>query len=122
MIPYSPSDHYLESIQALRNLVFNYLISLVPILANIPQIMTEEVRSAVPRVKWTNHETDALVDYFHEHRSEGAQGGKFKDTTYNAAAMHIQPLYVSGKPKDGKSIKTKWNAVSPLYWISQIIG
>jgi len=84
--------------------------------------MTEEVWSAVPRVKWTDCETNALMDYLYEHCSEGAQGGNFKDITYNAAAMHIQPLYVSGKPKDGKSIKTKWNVVSLLYWISQIIG
>jgi len=88
----------------------------------IPQIITAEVWSAVPRINWTNHETDALMDYLHKHCSEGNLGGKFKDTTYNAAAMHIQLFYISEKPKVGKSIKTKWNTISLLYWNLKIIS
>jgi len=46
---------------------------------------------------------------------EGSQGGKFKDTIYNAAAAHLQPLPAGGKLKDGKSVKGKWGQVSKIY-------
>ena len=66
-------------------------------------------------MRWTDPEVDAMVDYLHEHCSEGAQGGKFKNVTYNAAAVHIQPLLVSSKAKDGKSVKSKFSQVRALH-------
>ncbi|KAG9312344.1 hypothetical protein JVU11DRAFT_7661 [Chiua virens] len=56
-----------------------------------------------------------MVAYLHEHRLEGAQGGKFKQSTFNAAAVHIQPLLVSSKAKDGSSIKTKFSQLRATY-------
>ena len=65
----------------------------------------------ISRVRWADCEIDALVQYLHEHHSKAAPGGKFKDVTFNAAAVHIQPLLMSGKIKNGKSIKSKYGQV-----------
>ncbi|KAG8215852.1 hypothetical protein J3R82DRAFT_7798, partial [Butyriboletus roseoflavus] len=62
--------------------------------------------------KWTNQETDALVDFLAEYHSECGDGANFKDVTFNAAALHIKALLVSDKPKDMKSIRYKWRQVS----------
>ena len=80
------------------------LINLVQILSQVSRIMAEEGWSVIPRARWADHKIDVLVQYLHEHRSEAAPGGKFKDVTFNAAAVHIQPLLVSSDVKDGKSI------------------
>ena len=73
--------------------------------------MTEEGQLVIPRARWADCEIDVLVWYLHEHHSEAAPGGKFKDVTFNAAAVHVQPLLVSGKVKDDKSIKSKYGQV-----------
>ncbi|KAG8215089.1 hypothetical protein J3R82DRAFT_8510, partial [Butyriboletus roseoflavus] len=57
-------------------------------------------------------EIDALVDFLVEHCSEHGDGANFKDMTFNAAASHIKPLLISGKPKDVTSIWYKWGQVS----------
>jgi len=77
--------------------------------------MASELRQGAPRGKWIEYVINALIDYLHAHRSEGSQGGKFKDTTYNAAAAHLQPLLAGGKLKDGKGVKGKWGQVSKTY-------
>lgn len=63
------------------------------------------------RVHWTDEEISALVDYLHDHRSEG-EGGSFKKQTYQGAVSHIQPLHKQGGPKDGTSVKEKFTKVS----------
>ena len=109
MIPLS--DPYLEHIDAHRKLIHMQLINLVQILSQVSRIMAEEGRSVIPRARWAGHKIDVLVQYLHEHCSEAAPGGKFKDVTFNVAAVHIHPLLVSGNVKDGKSIKSKYGQV-----------
>ncbi|KAH7917262.1 hypothetical protein BV22DRAFT_980834, partial [Leucogyrophana mollusca] len=60
---------------------------------------------------WNNAETDALVDYLHEHRGERGDGGGFKEQTYNAAAIAIAIHRTAGPEKTGKMVLTKWNAI-----------
>ncbi|KAG9310665.1 hypothetical protein JVU11DRAFT_9253 [Chiua virens] len=109
------TDHYLEQVEAHRQRVCAQLLHLVKILTKTSEIMAEEHRSAL-RARWSDPEIAAMVDYLHEHRSEGAQGGKFKQSAFNAVAVHIQPLLVSGKAKDGSSVKTKFSQVCALHF------
>lgn len=69
---------------------------------------------AKERVHWTDEEISALVDYLHEHRSEG-EGGSFKKQTFQGAVSHLQPLRKHGGPKDATSIKEKFTKVSDNY-------
>ena len=109
------TDHYLERAEAQRHHIHQQLISLVGLLTKTSELMASELRQGAPRGKWIEYVINALIDYLHAHRSEGSQGGKFKDTTYNAAAAHLQPLLAGGKLKDGKSVKGKWGQVSKTY-------
>ena len=102
---------HVEHIDAHRKLVHTQLINLVQILSQVSRIMAEEGQSVIPRARWADREINVFVQYLHMHHSEAAPGGKFKDVTFNVAAVHIQPLLVSGKVKDGKSIKSKYGQV-----------
>jgi hypothetical protein len=62
------------------------------------------------RVHWTDEEISALVEFLHQHRSEG-EGGSFKKQTYQAATSHLQTFHRIGGPKDANSVKEKFNKV-----------
>ena len=68
------------------------------------------------KARWTEEEVDSLVEYLVEHNSKWGDGANFKEVTYRAAATHLGPLLASGKPKDTKSIKYKWDQVSWMYY------
>ena len=66
------------------------------------------------KARWSDGETDALVEYLMEHRSKCGDGANFKNTTFQATATHLVPLLQDGKPKDAKSVKYKWSQVCLL--------
>lgn len=106
-------DPHIQRADIHRQLIINHIRTTVSLLGRSIQEMAQEAQSA-GKAKWSEAEVDALVDYLHEHRSERADGGNFKDVTYSAAATMLQPLLVSGRPKDTKSVKYKWSAVSRI--------
>ncbi|KAL4066041.1 hypothetical protein J3A83DRAFT_4262302 [Scleroderma citrinum] len=67
------------------------------------------------QAKWTSIKTNKLLDYLHEHHSEQTDGGNFKDSTYNAAVVFLQPFLKKGRSKDMKSIKYKWGILRHHY-------
>ena len=65
------------------------------------------------RENWDDEaETTAFVEYLWEHRSEGGDGGTFKDVTMRAAAEHIADKRTMGPIKLVKHCKIKYSAVS----------
>ena len=66
------------------------------------------------KAQWSDQETTQLIQYLHQHRSEGGDGGAFKGPTLNAAALHLASLRTpdaSGDPKTAKQVKNKWDGV-----------
>ena len=61
---------------------------------------------------WNEAETAAFIEYLWEHRSEGGDGGTFKDVTMRAAAEHIADKHTIGPIKQLKHCKTKYSRVS----------
>jgi hypothetical protein len=115
MIQSLPTSRYLERANEHRQLVFSQIKYLIIILYNTVDIMSQDAQSVQGgKARWTEQEIDALVDFLVEHHAERGDGTNFKDVTLNAAAAHLRPLLVSGKLKDGKSIKYKWGQVSSL--------
>jgi len=114
-------DRYLRQADAHRQHIRQQLQCLVTILQSISTTVGQEMEATSNNQKglvqavWTTIETDKLLDYLHEHRSQWGDGGNFKDSTYNAAALALQPFLKSGRPKDVKSIKYKWGIVRTLY-------
>ena len=64
------------------------------------------------KANWNDPETAAFVEYLWEHRSEGGDGGTFKDVTMRAAAEHIADKHDLGPIKLLKHCKTKYSGVS----------
>ena len=64
------------------------------------------------KVDWNEAETTAFIEYLWEHRSEGGDGGSFKNVTMRAAAEHIADKYTAGSIELLKHCKTKWATVS----------
>lgn len=62
------------------------------------------------KAHWNEKEVEELVNYLHDHRSEGEEGS-FKDVTFNGVVSHIAPHLTQGPPKDKKKCKTKWASV-----------
>ena len=66
------------------------------------------------KVHWSDQEMTHLIQYLHEHRSEGGDGGAFKIPKLNAAVQHFASLHTpdaSGDPKTAKQVKNKWDGV-----------
>lgn len=83
------------------------------LLIATPSEMTQApTGTSSERANWNDEETTALVDYLYEHQSEAGDGGNFKQSTSNAAAVHIAPLLTLGTKKSGNMCKTKWESVS----------
>ena len=59
--------------------------------------------------QWTDHETEAVLQYFVAKKSEISNAGNFKKKTYAAAAETIQ-----GHTRTWEQVKTKWQGVSQL--------
>jgi hypothetical protein len=64
------------------------------------------------KANWNDPETAAFIEYLWEHRSEGGNGGTFKDVTMRAAAEHIADKHDLGPIKLLKYCKTKYSGVS----------
>jgi hypothetical protein len=64
------------------------------------------------KANWNDAETAGLVEYLWEHRSEGGDGGTFKDVTMRAAAEYIADKHTIGPIKLLKHCKTKYSSVS----------
>ena len=91
------------------------LVQLVQDLTHLSDILMsqqspEDSINAARAVKWMSQELDAFVQYLQQHRAERGDGA-FKDSTLAAAADHLRSLHVSGKIKDSKSLRNKWNNV-----------
>ncbi|KAF8553028.1 hypothetical protein OG21DRAFT_1312935 [Imleria badia] len=68
-----------------------------------------------PRVvKWHMCKVDALMDYLVEHHGEQGDGS-FKDVTFTAATEHLKAFHVTGKIKDGTSLKNKWSTLKRTF-------
>lgn len=63
-------------------------------------------------------ETDALVDYLYEHKSEAGDGGSFKTTTFTGAATSIAHLLTQGPAKTAAMCKNKYDSVCHIIWLS----
>ena len=70
---------------------------------------------------WNDVETQSLINYLIEHKSEAGDGVKFKDPTFTGAAEAILPLRTKEPPKTGKMCKTKFASVSKLYLPQNLI-
>ena len=114
-----PINHHLrDQADAYRRHVHRQLLYLVEALRQLSGIMVEETRSmrSTGQVRWTENETDKLVDYLYEHRSERTDGGHWKQSTYTAAVTYLQQFHVAGKAKDVNSLRYKWGQVSTLLY------
>ncbi|KAF8209966.1 hypothetical protein K438DRAFT_1571813, partial [Mycena galopus ATCC 62051] len=49
-----------------------------------------------------------LIEYLLEHRAEAGDGTKFKATTFQGAATHVNLTRIKGGPKTGKSCEQKY--------------
>jgi len=107
-----PIDHYLHQADAYRQHIHRHLLCLLDTLHTASTVMAQETQSTQPRVKWETIEVDQLVDFLYDHRSEGGDGGNFKEATLSAAVVHLRPYYVSGRAKDLKSVRNRWSLVS----------
>jgi hypothetical protein len=91
-------------------------IALTALYTQLAVIMSLPANTPKERkAHWDDQETIQLIQYLHEHRSEGGDGGGFKSPTLNAAARHLASLRTpgaSGDPKTAKQVKTKWDGVS----------
>ena len=63
------------------------------------------------RVKWKDIEVDMMMQYIHQHQNDHWGEGGFRIAIFSVAAKHIKDYHVSGKRKDGKSVKTKFDQV-----------
>ena len=61
---------------------------------------------------WDKKETKQMMEYLWDHTFQAGDGSNFKDSTYQAAAMHITPLHKSGPAKTAKHVKGKYKTVS----------
>jgi hypothetical protein len=57
--------------------------------------------------QWTDLETEAVLQYLIDHKSEIGDAGNFKKKTYTAAAGIIP-----GQTRTSSQVQTKWQAVS----------
>ncbi len=60
---------------------------------------------------WTEVETDTLIDFIHERKSQGGGSGSFKSAVWNAAAEHLSPLLKEGPPKSTDMCSQRWTYV-----------
>jgi hypothetical protein len=77
--------------------------------------MSQSQSQKKEKASWSTKEVSALVDYLYEHRFEAGDGGNFKNTSFNNAAVAIVPYWESGLAKSGAQCKIKWMSVSCLY-------
>jgi len=63
--------------------------------------------SVSPSQQWTDLEMEAILQYFHTHKSEIGDAGNFKKKLYTAAAG-----VVPGQTRTSLQVQTKWQAVS----------
>ena len=79
-----------------------------------PSMATEgQTAQTSSQAVWSEKETDAFVDFLLAEKGRGKMGdsGMFKGQTFQAAALHIQNLHVSGSAKTSKTCKTKYTMV-----------
>lgn len=63
------------------------------------------------RAVWKQRETIEFLNFLKTKNSEITDGGQFKQSTFNAAAIHIHPYHEAGPIKTGGMCKTKWGSV-----------
>jgi len=83
------------------------LTSVISLTALAAQYTTVLMAQEKEKAFWTEPEVTALVNYLYEHRSERAEGGNFKMSTFNGAA----PKRLQGPQKTGKMCQKKWTSV-----------
>ncbi|KAF8548577.1 hypothetical protein OG21DRAFT_1489271 [Imleria badia] len=107
-MPLDPLPSYQDLSEGSRQL-FHHSLLVVENLSHLSDILMASVKE--PRVvKWHMREVDALMDYLVEHHGEQGDGS-FKDATFTAAAEHLKAFHVTGKIKDGTSLKNKWSTL-----------
>ena len=86
----------------------------IAVVAVYTQLVVLLMATSAPteRADWNEAETIAFVEYLHEHKAEGGDGGGFKDVTFRGASTHIANLLTAGPVKTPKHCKTKWASVS----------
>ena len=85
-------------------------LALTAVCAQLTTIMA--MPTGQEKASWNDEEIKHFLQYLVDHRSEGGEGGNFKAPTFNKAAKHIASYRKAGLVKEGKHLKTKWNAVS----------
>ncbi len=63
------------------------------------------------KAHWTPQEEAALIQFLFDKKNETTSGTMFKDSIFQQAALHIQPLHVKGSQKSMSSCKSKWKSV-----------
>ncbi|KIK85025.1 hypothetical protein PAXRUDRAFT_831973, partial [Paxillus rubicundulus Ve08.2h10] len=92
--------------KALSNLILNFSLCVAAVMAE------STVEGSLEKARWTPAKVTALIDYLHDHCVEHGEAGNFKETTYNAAATTLRPLYNGiGTIKTGKMVGSKWATV-----------
>ena len=56
------------------------------------------------KANWNDSETAAFIEYLWENRSEGGDGGTFKDVTMRAQPLQWNGLYHMGQPMSAKGV------------------
>ncbi|KAI9573967.1 hypothetical protein HD554DRAFT_2210351 [Boletus coccyginus] len=108
---YDLTDHHKEDIhQQLLDLVGHLKTFTDTLMAELP----EDTTSIAKITQWSDQEVDALVQYFHKHCAETGDGN-FKEATFSASAEFLQPLHMTGKIKDAKSVRNKWGQLKAIY-------
>lgn len=96
-------------------------IAITTICAQFTTLLMAQPELNAPKAahaQWNDEETAALVDFMHDHASEGEGGGNFKPQVYTSAAESINHNAMlqalpsrKGPPKTMKMVKTKWTTV-----------
>ena len=94
------------------SLTLSHIAALLQLLL-IAQTISRMSTSGSQRVKavWTETETETLIDFIHEHKSQGGGSGPFKTAMWSAAADHLSPLLKEGLPKTADICSQKWQSV-----------
>ena len=94
------------------------VIAIAALCAHYTSMLMIPQSNSLPKAQWNEQEVTALLEYLNGHKSEAGDGGSFKMSTFNVAAVHIQQHLTQGPVKTGKMCKTKWNMVCLLLYYS----
>jgi hypothetical protein len=78
-------------VESLRQSFLAAAVTIASICAHNTILLMTLPEDQSQKAVWVDRETQELVGFLYERRSEGDGAGNFKPGTYNAAADHIAP-------------------------------